>query len=92
MSSSDEHWPRTRAYKRFLFSARSTILFFALVTSCCHRNTSPGSSAAVVEDGLGYSVIAIIGRLKSLIAFAISGTPLYYFWMWLAIASLVFWH
>ncbi len=47
---------------------------------------------AVVEDGLGYSEIAIVGRLKSLIAFAITGPPLQSFWMWLAIASTVFWY
>jgi hypothetical protein len=47
---------------------------------------------AVVKDGLGYSGIAILGRFKSLIAFAISGPPLYSFWMWLAIASTVFWY
>ncbi len=88
--SSGEHWPRTRAYECLLFSTRSAILFFALVTSCCHRNTTPGSVVAVVKDGLGYSRIAIEGRLKSLIAFMISGPPLYSFWMWLAIMSTVF--
>ncbi len=78
-----------RAYKCFLFLVRSAILFFASVTSCCHRNTSPGLIVAVFENGLGYSGIAIVGRIKSLIAFAISGPPLYLFWMWLAIASAV---
>ncbi len=43
------------------------------------------------QDGLEYSRIAVVGRIKPLIAFAISGSPLYYFWMWLAIASTVFW-
>jgi hypothetical protein len=73
---SGEHWPRTRANEHFLLSARSVILFFALVTSCCHSYTSPASIAAVIEDGLGYSGIAIVGRLKSLIAFVITGPPL----------------
>ncbi len=34
--------------------------------------------------------IAIVGRLISLIAFAISGPHLYSFWMWFAIASTDF--
>ena len=50
------------------------------------------SIASVIKDGLRYSGIAIVGRLKSLIAFAISGPPLYYSWMWLAIAFTVFWY
>ncbi len=42
--------------------------------------------------GWSWVGIIIVGSLKSLIAFAISGPPLYSIWMWLAIASTVFWY
>ena len=74
-----------------MFSSRSAFLFFASVTSCCHRNTSPGSTAAA-PAAVGYAGIVIVGRLMSLIAFAISGPPLYSFWMWFAMASTDFWY
>ncbi len=57
---------------------------------CCHRNTSPGLMGSPAVAGVGYAGITIVGRLMSLIAFAISGPPLFSFWVWFAIASTDF--
>jgi hypothetical protein len=61
------------------FSSSWSICFLAAVMSCCQRYTSPGSTLLTPGAGVGYPQIVRIGRLSSLIAFAMSGPSVYSF-------------
>ena len=90
LSRSGKHCPMTSAYVRFLFSSSWTICFFTPATSCCQMYESPGSTAVYPVFAFGYPGTCSVGRLRALIAFAMSAPPLYSLCMWLAMASTVF--
>ncbi len=84
-----KHCPNSSVYTRFLFSSMRSLHLFALVMLYCQRQISPGLGGfPLVPVGQGGRFM--LGRTKSLIAFEMSGPPLYSHCMWIAMASTDF--